>query len=84
VVSDIGLPDGSGIDFIRAFRAQSTAPAVALTGFGTDDDVRRSVEAGFTAHLTKPVNFEQLERLIEEAATARSATAEPDSAAPRS
>ncbi|MEM5419972.1 MULTISPECIES: hybrid sensor histidine kinase/response regulator [Paraburkholderia] len=83
VVSDIGLPDGSGIDFIRAFRAQSTAPAVALTGFGTDDDVRRSVEAGFTAHLTKPVNFEQLERLIEEAAAARSAAAEPDSAAPR-
>ncbi|MCP3721607.1 response regulator [Paraburkholderia sp. CNPSo 3272] len=83
VVSDIGLPDGSGIDFIRAFRAQSTAPAVALTGFGTDDDVRRSVEAGFTAHLTKPVNFEQLERLIEEAAAARSTAAEPDSAAPR-
>ncbi|MEX3915500.1 response regulator [Paraburkholderia sp. BR10872] len=83
VVSDIGLPDGSGIDFIRAFRAQSTAPAVALTGFGTDDDVRRSVEAGFTAHLTKPVNFEQLERLIEEAAAARSAAAESDSAAPR-
>ncbi|WP_321914847.1 MULTISPECIES: response regulator [unclassified Paraburkholderia] len=82
VVSDIGLPDGSGIDFIRAFRAQSTAPAVALTGFGTDDDVRRSVEAGFTAHLTKPVNFEQLERLIEEAAAARSASAAPDSAAP--
>ncbi|MEX3978821.1 response regulator [Paraburkholderia sp. EG287A] len=84
VVSDIGLPDGSGIDFIRAFRAQSTAPAIALTGFGTDDDVRRSVEAGFTAHLTKPVNFEQLERLIEEAAAARSTAAEPDSAAPRS
>jgi PAS domain S-box-containing protein len=82
VVSDIGLPDGSGIDFIRAFRAQSTAPAVALTGFGTDDDVRRSVEAGFTAHLTKPVNFEQLERLIEEAVIARAAAAEPDPAAP--
>jgi len=84
VVSDIGLPDGSGIDFIRAFRAQSTAPAVALTGFGTDDDVRRSVEAGFTAHLTKPVNFEQLERLIEEAVIARAAAAEPDPAAPAS
>jgi nitrogen-specific signal transduction histidine kinase/CheY-like chemotaxis protein len=80
VVSDIGLPDGSGIDFIRAFRAQSTAPAVALTGFGTDDDVRRSVEAGFTAHLTKPVNFEQLERLIEEAAAARAPAAEPNPA----
>ncbi|MBB2928508.1 hybrid sensor histidine kinase/response regulator [Paraburkholderia silvatlantica] len=84
VVSDIGLPDGSGIDFIRAFRAQSTVPAIALTGFGTDDDVRRSVEAGFTAHLTKPVNFEQLERLIEEAAASRSAAAEADSDAPRS
>lgn len=83
VVSDIGLPDGSGIDFIRAFRAQSTVPAIALTGFGTDDDVRRSVEAGFTAHLTKPVNFEQLERLIEEAAASRSAAAEADSDAPR-
>lgn len=66
VVSDIGLPDGSGIDFIRAFRKESAAPAIALTGFGTDDDVRRSMDAGFTAHLTKPVNFEQLERLIEE------------------
>jgi len=84
VVSDIGLPDGSGIDFIRAFRAQSAAPAIALTGFGTDDDVRRSVEAGFTAHLTKPVNFEQLERLIEEAALARAAAAKPDPAEPAS
>ncbi|TDG25683.1 response regulator [Paraburkholderia silviterrae] len=71
VVSDIGLPDGSGIDFIRAFRKESEAPAIALTGFGTDDDVRRSIDAGFTAHLTKPVNFEQLERLIEEMVTQR-------------
>ncbi|QGZ61539.1 hybrid sensor histidine kinase/response regulator [Paraburkholderia acidisoli] len=80
VVSDIGLPDGSGIDFIRAFRTNSTVPAIALTGFGTDDDVRRSVEAGFTAHLTKPVNFIQLERLIEQAAATRAAAAEPDRA----
>lgn len=69
VVSDIGLPDGSGIDFIHAFRKESAAPAIALTGFGTDDDVRRSLDAGFTAHLTKPVNFEQLERLIEATVT---------------
>ncbi|HEV3428418.1 MAG TPA: response regulator [Paraburkholderia sp.] len=71
VVSDIGLPDGSGIDFIRAFRKESSVPAIALTGFGTDDDVRRSLDAGFTAHLTKPVNFEQLEQLIEQAAILR-------------
>jgi PAS domain S-box-containing protein len=77
VVSDIGLPDGSGIDFIRAFRLASAAPAIALTGFGTDDDVRRSLDAGFTAHLTKPVNFEQLERLIEATVTQRASSA-PD------
>ncbi|MCG5073776.1 hybrid sensor histidine kinase/response regulator [Paraburkholderia tagetis] len=81
VVSDIGLPDGSGIDFIRAFRKESVAPAIALTGFGTDDDVRRSIEAGFTAHLTKPVNFEQLERLIEETVTQRASGA-PNPATP--
>lgn len=81
VVSDIGLPDGSGIDFIRAFRKDSAAPAIALTGFGTDDDVRRSIDAGFTAHLTKPVNFEQLERLIEETVTQRANSA-PKPAAP--
>jgi CheY-like chemotaxis protein len=71
VLSDIGLPDGTGIDFIHAFRKHSTAPAIALTGFGTDDDIRRCLEAGFTAHLTKPVNFEHLERLIETAAATR-------------
>ncbi|WP_233863358.1 hybrid sensor histidine kinase/response regulator [Paraburkholderia adhaesiva] len=65
VLSDVGLPDGTGVDFIHAFRKDSDAPAIALTGFGTDEDVRRCLDAGFTAHLTKPVNFEQLERLIE-------------------
>jgi CheY-like chemotaxis protein len=65
VLSDVGLPDGTGVEFIHAFRKASDAPAIALTGFGTDDDVRRCLDAGFTAHLTKPVNFEQLERLIE-------------------
>ena len=68
LVSDIGLPDGTGIDFIGAFRQRSQAPAVALTGFGTDEDVRRCLAAGFTSHLTKPVNFSQLEELIQRAA----------------
>ncbi|NML31314.1 hybrid sensor histidine kinase/response regulator [Paraburkholderia antibiotica] len=71
VVSDVGLPDGTGLDFIKAFREHSDAPAVALTGFGTDEDVRRCLSAGFTSHLTKPVNFGQLETMIEGAAQAR-------------
>ncbi|RQH07381.1 hybrid sensor histidine kinase/response regulator [Paraburkholderia dinghuensis] len=73
VLSDVGLPDGTGVDFIHAFRKDSDAPAIALTGFGTDDDVRRCLDAGFTAHLTKPVNFDQLERLIERTNAARAA-----------
>jgi PAS domain S-box-containing protein len=67
IVSDVGLPDGTGLDFIETFRQHSDAPAVALTGFGTDEDVRRCLSAGFTSHLTKPVNFGQLETMIEAA-----------------
>jgi CheY-like chemotaxis protein len=67
VISDVGLPDGTGLDFIMAYREHWDAPAVALTGFGTDEDVRRCLAAGFTSHLTKPVNFAQLEAMIESA-----------------
>jgi PAS domain S-box-containing protein len=71
IVSDIGLPDGTGLDFIEAFRARSDAPAIALTGFGTDDDIQRCLGAGFTSHLTKPVNFAQLEQAFEAAANTK-------------
>src|SRR6185437_9837136 len=48
LVSDIGLPDGTGIDLIRAVREDlcKTIPAVALTGLGMDDDVHRTRQAG--------------------------------------
>jgi PAS domain S-box-containing protein len=64
VLSDIGLPDGTGIDLIREIRQHSTTPAIALTGFGKDQDIARYKEAGFDAHLTKPVNFQKLEMVI--------------------
>ncbi len=44
---------------------------MALTGFGSDEDIRRCLEAGFTSHLTKPVNFSQLEQVIEGAAVVK-------------
>ena len=68
VISDLGLPDGNGLDFIREYRATSDAPAVALTGYGMDDDVRRCLDAGFSAHLTKPVSIQQLEQLLADTA----------------
>ncbi|RKP54831.1 response regulator [Pararobbsia silviterrae] len=73
VISDLGLPDGSGIDFIRAYRSRSDAPAAALTGYGMDDDIQRCLDAGFSAHLTKPVSIQQLEQLLADAALSAAA-----------
>ena len=64
VLSDLGLPDGSGIDFVQKLRETSTVPAVALTGYGMEEDVKRCLDAGFNAHLTKPLNFVELNTLI--------------------
>jgi PAS domain S-box-containing protein len=64
LVSDIGLPDGSGTDVMRHVRERHRVKGIALSGFGQDDDIRRSREAGFEAHLVKPVNFEQLKNEI--------------------
>jgi CheY-like chemotaxis protein len=68
VVLDIGLPEMDGYEVARRIRASSgTPPAlVALTGYGQSADVQRAMEAGFDAHLTKPVTFDELQRLIAE------------------
>lgn len=66
LVSDLGLPDGTGIDLLRHARTrlQVTTPAIAMTGFGMEEDVARAREAGFDVHLTKPVNFVQLDEIV--------------------
>jgi len=66
VISDLGLPDGSGMDLMREIQRLRPVPAIALSGYGMEDDVRRSKEAGFSAHLVKPVNMEQLRQLIDQ------------------
>ena len=69
---DLGLPDGTGIDLIRKVRETRKTPAIALTGFGMQEDVERAQKAGFDAHLTKPVNLQKLEatmwRLLQDGA----------------
>lgn len=57
LVSDLGLPDGSGIDLMKALQASHPVRGIALSGFGMEDDVRRAREAGFTQHITKPVDI---------------------------
>jgi signal transduction histidine kinase len=64
IVSDVGLPDGSGLDLMRKIKAVRPVPAIALTGYGMDEDIRRSREAGFTTHMTKPIDFTKLEAMI--------------------
>ncbi|MEA2559320.1 MAG: hypothetical protein QOH06_824 [Acidobacteriota bacterium] len=73
VISDLGLPDGTGMDLMRQLVSQYGLRGIALSGYGTEDDVRRSLEAGFSCHLTKPVNFKALEAVIHETACARPA-----------
>jgi PAS domain S-box-containing protein len=64
LLSDIGLPDGSGTDVMRHVGARFNLKGIALSGFGQDDDLRRSREAGFATHLTKPVNLQTLRDVI--------------------
>jgi signal transduction histidine kinase len=70
-VVDIGLPGMDGYEFARAMRERlgSGVRLIALTGYGTRADRKRSAEAGFDAHLTKPVDLDRLLALITEAAT---------------
>src|SRR5262249_6198492 len=67
LVSDIGLPDGSGEDLIRQLREKGhNLPGIALSGWGTREDIERSRGAGFQVHLIKPVSPQQLEMTIDQ------------------
>jgi PAS domain S-box-containing protein len=60
LISDIRLPDGSGLDLMRQLRARRPIRGIAISGFGTDQDRRRSRAAGYELHLTKPLDFNRL------------------------
>jgi len=67
LISDIALPDGSGMDLMMQLRAISKIPGIAISGFGNNGDIERSLHAGFSEHLTKPIKLENLEAAIERA-----------------
>ena len=65
LLSDLGLPDGSGLDLMRTLRQRGMMlPGIAVSGYGQEQDMAQSRAAGFAAHLTKPVSLVQLEDAI--------------------
>jgi signal transduction histidine kinase len=64
MISDIGLPDGTGHELMPELQGRNNLVGIALTGFGMEDDVNRSHAAGFVAHLTKPVSSQDLDQAL--------------------
>lgn len=66
VVSDLGLPDGTGHDLMHALSSRFHLRGIALSGFGMEEDVQRAERAGFARHLTKPIDFDKLLTAVRE------------------
>lgn len=68
LVSDLGLPDGTGHDLMRELGRRYRIKGIALSGYGMEEDIQKSLEAGFERHLTKPVSLQILRAAIQQAA----------------
>lgn len=71
LISDIGLPDGTGIELMERLGTEHSLTGIALTGFGMEDDIRRSRDVGFSEHLVKPVDLNKLDAVIQKLALSR-------------
>jgi CheY-like chemotaxis protein len=66
VMSDLGLPDGIGLDLMRQLSSKYGLPGIALSGFGMDSDLAQSSAAGFSRHLIKPIDIAVLRATLAE------------------
>jgi len=65
IISDLGLPDGSGHDVMRELAGRSGVRGICLSGYDGQDDLNAARAAGFQDHLTKPIDFQKLQAAIE-------------------
>lgn len=78
LVTDIGLPDGSGYELLQGLPRDARRPfAIAMSGFGTAADIEASRAIGFRHHMVKPIEIDALEALL---AQAEAQLAPPDPA----
>ncbi len=71
LISDIALPDGTGMDLMMQLRAICGIPGIAISGFSNNGDIEKSLQAGFSEHLVKPVKLEKLQAAMERVVGAR-------------
>ena len=64
LICDLNLPDGDGLELVRAAKQTQQLKAIALTGRESDEDRAKGMEAGFDCYLTKPIDFQQLRTAI--------------------
>jgi DNA-binding response OmpR family regulator len=64
ILSDLELGDGTGLDLLHSLGPGRTVPAIALTGYGSEEDRKMCLEAGFETHLIKPIETRQLDGAI--------------------
>src|SRR5262245_20585949 len=81
LISDIALPDGTGMDLMMQMREIANIPGIAISGFGNNGDIERSLQAGFSDHLIKPIKLDNLEAAMERALARADASAGKSTAA---
>jgi CheY-like chemotaxis protein len=64
LISDIALPDGSGLDLMRKVFAKCKIKGIAYTAFGYESDIAKARAAGFSAHILKPADFSVLQETV--------------------
>ena len=83
LISDIELPDGTGLELMHGLGGGRTLPGIAISGFGSEEDLQDSARAGFAEHLTKPIDLNRLEsaiRRVTSALATRAGSGDPGSA----